>query len=623
MCGITGYYLFKSDSSLNQEVLKKMSDKIAHRGPDYQGVFTNEKVGLAHNRLSIIDLSADANQPMVYENLSIIFNGEIYNFIDLKKQLIAEGFHFKTRSDTEVILVAYKKWGIKAFEKLNGIFAFSIYDSILDEMIIVRDRFGVKPLYYQQTESSIIFSSEIKAILASGKVDKSMNYQSLYEYMWFVSPMGTNTIYSSVEKVAPGEYIHIKNNQLSKHQYWNIDFNKTLIVSEDEAVNNIRILLEKAVERQLVSDVPVSVFLSGGIDSSAITSFAAKHYSKQLHSYSVEFDFNRHGNSELAMAKIIAEKNNTLHHEVMVSSKNLEDVVSLLAYHHDEPFADAANIPLYLLTKTLKKDIKVVLQGDGGDELFGGYRYYNLMNNSSNYFLPALFFKYTLGQLNLGNETFQKFKRISNSMSERDLAEQVGLIITGATHYNKPISCLSKSIQEECKKHDPFEALKSISDYKNVKDKLQYLHWVDLKTILPNDYLEKVDKSTMANSIEVRVPFLDYELADYVMSLSGKMKLKNGEKKYLLKKALRGIVPDTILDAPKRGFGVPCDIWLRTGLNKMMKEVLNDQSIVNSGLFNYQMLNHKIKEHDSKKANHGMELWRCFNLALWYKQYMV
>ena len=623
MCGITGYYLFKPDPSLNREKLKSMSDKIAHRGPDFQGIFTDMKVGLAHNRLSIIDLRAEANQPMTFGNLSIIFNGEIYNFNELKKELSDDGFKFNTRSDTEVILIAYKKWGIQSFKKLNGIFAFCLYDSDKDEMIIVRDRFGVKPLYYHQTETSLIFSSEIKAILASGKVDKTLNYRSLHEYMWFVSPMGTNTIYRDIEKVGPGEYIHIKNNKTTTHKYWDIDYGKTILVSEEEATNQIRILLEKAVERQLVSDVPVSVFLSGGIDSSAITSFAAKHYDKQLHSYSVEFDFNRYGNSELKMAKLIAEKNNTIHHEVMISSENLEDVVQLLAYQHDEPFADAANIPLYLLTKTLKSDIKVVLQGDGGDELFGGYRYYNLMYHSSLYFLPALLFKQTLGRMNWGNETFQKFKRISYSMSEQNLAEQIGLIITGATHYNDPNSCLSRHVVEECKKYDPFETIKSITNYKNIKDKLQYLHWVDMKTILPNDYLEKVDKSTMANSIEVRVPFLDYELADYVMSLPGTMKLKHGEKKYLLKKALRGVVPDIILDAPKRGFGVPCDIWLRTGLNKMMKDVFNDPTVIQSGLFDHRVLNLKIKEHDAQTANHGMELWRCFNLALWYQQYMV
>ncbi len=623
MCGITGYYKFNSNSLLDSDLLKKMSDKIAHRGPDYQGLLCDETVGLAHNRLSIIDLSAEANQPMFYDHLIIIFNGEIYNFNEIKQELIKDGFNFTTKSDTEVILASYKKWGVKSFSKLNGIFAFAIYNQQTKELIVVRDRFGVKPLYITHTTDSFIFSSEIKAILASGVIGKSINYQSLNEYMYFVSTMGTNTIYNEVEKVGPGEYILIKENQLSKHIYWDIDFQKTISVSEEEAVDQIRFLLENAVKRQLVSDVPVSAFLSGGIDSSAIVTYAAKHYQGRLNTYSVEFDYNRKGKSELDMARVVSDKNNTIHHEVKITSEHLEDVVELLAYHHDEPFADAANIPLYLLTKTLKQDIKVVLQGDGGDELFGGYPYYNHLYNSSKYYVPAVLFKHLFSWMNIKNDLFLKAKRISYAMSENDLVEQIGMIITGATHYNKPISCLSFDIQEKCRQYDPLEALKKITDHKHTKDKIQFLHWVDLKTILPNDYLEKVDKSTMANSIEVRVPFLDYELADYVMSLPGKMKLKNGEKKYLLKKALRGIVPDSILDAPKRGFGVPCDIWLRTGLNKMMKEVFNDPSIIRSGLFDYQTLFMKIKDHDSGKANHGMELWRCFNLALWYKKFML
>jgi asparagine synthase (glutamine-hydrolysing) len=622
MCGITGFYKFNSNSLLNTKLLKNMSDKIAHRGPDYQGFYENDFVGLAHNRLSIIDLSNNANQPMFYDQFIIIFNGEIYNFNEIKQELITEGFHFKTKSDTEVILAAYKKWGVKSFSKLNGIFGFAIFDQHSKELVVVRDRFGVKPLYFTKTTDSFIFSSEIKAILASGLINKSINYKSLNEYMYFGSPMGTNTIYNEVEKVGAGEYIFIKENQFSKNKYWDIELQKTIVTSEEVAVEQIRSLLENAVKRQLISDVPVSAFLSGGLDSSAIVTYAAKHYHGRLNTYSVEFDYNRKGKSELDMARVVSARNNTIHHEVKISSENLEDVIENLAYLHDEPFADAANIPLYLLTKTLKDDIKVVLQGDGGDELFGGYSYYTHLYNSSKYYLPAVLFKYLFSWLNLNNDLFLKTKRHSYAICETDLAEKISIIISGITNYNEPLSCLSTEIQKTCNQYDPIEVIRIIGNYKHTKDKIHYLNLVDFKTILPNDYLEKVDKSTMANSVEVRVPFLDYDLADYVMSLDWKTKLKNGEKKYLLKKALNGIVPSEILNAPKKGFGVPFDEWLRSGLNKKMKEVFSDPLIIHANIFDQKVLIRKISEHEARKANHGMELWRCLNLALWYKQYM-
>jgi len=622
MCGISGFITYNSQGThLSEEQLRMMSNRMTHRGPDHQGVFCLSHIGLAHNRLSIIDLSDAANQPMSYGPYKIVFNGEVYNFQELRLQLESLGHQFKTHSDTEVVIAAYAQWGTDSFRKLNGIFAFAIFDTTNNDFVLVRDRFGIKPLYYTQHMNCLLFASEIKAILATGIIPKSINYKALNEYMYYVNPMGNETIYNNISKVDPGSFIAISNGKPEFRKYWDIDYNAVCTDDEDTAVEKIKYLLENAVKRQLVSDVPVSTFLSGGIDSSAVTTFAARHYNAPLHTYSVEFDFNRFGKSELDMAKIIAARNNTIHQEVLITSQNLEDVVDYLAYQHDEPFADAANIPLYLLTRTLKNDIKVVLQGDGGDELFGGYNYYTLLASSGKYMIPAHLYRQTLGRLNINHPVFARMKRISHALTEPDPHTRIGLLVTGAMLYNKRLSSLHPSIRKECERLDPFAELRKLPIPKS--DPLQLMHWVDMKTILPNDYLEKVDKPTMANSIEVRVPFLDYELADYVMSLPGKMKVQNGEKKYLLKKALRGTVPDTILDAPKRGFGVPVVQWLQTGLNQKMKEVLTDPLIRQSGLFDTKEIDRKIASLGSGDLTHGMDLWRCMNLAMWYKHYMV
>lgn len=622
MCGISGFITYNPQGiHLSEEQLRMMSNKMTHRGPDHQGVFCMPHIGLAHNRLSIIDLSDAANQPMSYGPYKIVFNGEVYNFKELRLQLESLGHQFKTHSDTEVVIAAYAQWGTDSFRKLNGIFALAIFNTTNNDFVLVRDRFGIKPLYYTEYQNCLLFASEIKAILATGIIPRSINYKALNEYMYYVNPMGNETIYNNISKVDPGSFIAISNGKPELRKYWDIDYNAVCDDDEDTAVEKIKYLLENAVKRQLVSDVPVSTFLSGGIDSSAVTTFAAKHYSSALHTYSVEFDFNRSGKSELDMAKIIAAQNNTIHQEVLITSQGLGDVVDYLAYQHDEPFADAANIPLYLLTRTLKNDIKVVLQGDGGDELFGGYNYYNLLASSGKYMLPAFLYKQTLGRFNINHPLFARMKRISHAMSEPDLHTRIGLLVTGAMLYNKPLSSLHPSVREACEHLDPFAELRKLPIPKS--DPLQLMHWIDMKTILPNDYLEKVDKPTMANSIEVRVPFLDYELTDYVMSLPGKMKVQNGEKKYLLKKALRGTVPDTILDAPKRGFGVPVIQWLQTGLNTKMKDVLTDPLILKSGLFDTKEIDRKIASLDSGDLTHGMDLWRCMNIAMWYKHYMA
>ena len=390
MCGICGYV---SEKNIN---IEEMNSSIVHRGPDNQEFFKERDIGLGHTRLSILDLRDESNQPMVSRSgrYVLVYNGEIYNFIELKKELEELGVVFSRHSDTEVVLEGFEVWGRDLFEKLNGMFAFSIYDKELNKIYIVRDRFGVKPLYYYSYGDDFIFGSEIKSILASNIVEKKLDYQGLYEYLHFATTLGETTFYENIKKLEPGYYIEysIDKREFEIHKY-KLNYEVTQSTdSLDDAIKNIRELFEASVKRQLVSDVPVGIFLSGGIDSTAITAYATKHYKGKIKTFSAGFDYDG-GDNELPNAKFIAEHFDTEHHELSITGDNTIKILEEVNHYFDQPFGDAANIPLYLMTKELKGKEKVILQGDGGDELFAGYhRYLRLHHYKSFKFISKFFF---------------------------------------------------------------------------------------------------------------------------------------------------------------------------------------------------------------------------------------
>ncbi len=619
MCGITGFFSPKSTIEISKSKLTSMSLCLSHRGPDNHSIYYNKKIGLAHNRLSIIDLSKNANQPMQYDNLTIIFNGEIYNFREIKKDLIKKGYSFRTNSDTEVLLKAFHCWKEKSFLLFNGIFSFAIYDSKLQNLFLCRDRLGVKPLYYSIIDHSIIFSSEIKSIIKSNIIERKIDFQAFSEYMYFVSPMGINTMYSNILKLRPGTYMKFNMKGKNECRYWELNQKLNYKISYNEAVLKTRELIDNAVKRQLVSDVPVATFLSGGIDSSAVTILASRNYSKKLNTYSVDFDFNYKNRSELPAAKRVAEIAESNHNEIRISGDNITKTIEKLAYIHDEPFADAANIPLYLLCNRLENNVKVVLQGDGGDEVFGGYNYYSYLHKIRNYKSIASNINLFTSNLNLNRyKSCRRIDRIIKITSENKLSNKIGMLISGNLKDNDHLSCLSKNIRNNLIIHNPIKELNLI-EKKYGSNSLNYLQAVDLLTLLPNDYLEKVDKPTMANSIESRVPLLDNNLVDFVSGLPVNYKFGNGNQKQLLKASLRGIVPDSILDARKRGFGVPFEDWLVKKLNNFTDEVLFDDSIIKADLFDSDEINRKLGLLKNGYSNYAIEIWRCLNFALWYR----
>lgn len=625
MCGITGYYK-SEDRLLSKDSLIEATNSIRHRGPDDAGYYEDENVGLGHRRLSIIDLSSAGHQPMTSANgrYIIAYNGEIYNYLQLKQELQSNGFQFRSQSDTEVVVNGFEYWGSAIFEKLNGIFAISIWDQAEKKLILARDRMGVKPLYYWHENDLLLFGSEIKTILSYDIVKRKINIQSFHEFLYYGYALGENTMFSGIKKILPGQYLEISKDKVVTKSFWSINNINTISqngIKESTAISQTKSLLESAVSRQLVSDVPVGVFLSGGIDSSAITAFASKHYAGKLKSYSAGFDFDG-GHNELPLASKIAKKFGTQHHELMIQGKDITDIIKKMIHHHDEPFSDAANIPLYLMTQHVKNDCKVVLQGDGGDELFAGYPRYHIMSKYNQYkfiFTTLNAVKSLIPSKYVRNKTERFYPLFKNDQSKIRFAKFLTEEREGI-----PEELFTENIQKNFLQTNPFKRYEEVTkELDFLSDNVQKLLWLDTKIILPDQFLEKVDKSTMANGVEVRVPFLDNDLASFALALPSELKVKNGVKKYLLKKALDGILPNEVLYGPKKGFGVPYQNWLKGPLKSFMEEIFNDPKIIQINIFDYKVLNIRVEEHCSGKRDWGFLLWKMMNLCLWLELYQL
>ena len=626
MCGIVGIICDKNVSveSYSGKVDKSL-DLIKHRGPDDRGVYTYKNTILGHVRLSIIDVSAKGHQPMVCgENQSAItYNGEVYNYKDLKNEISSKNIKYKSNTDTEVILEYFKEHGPSMFDKLNGMFSFGLLNKNNKKAYLVRDRFGIKPLYYSIDKNKIVFASEIKSIIAICG-GKELNEAALPEWSYFGTNNREVTLYKNIKQLLPGHYIEIDTDTLKYkyHTYWLpeslINNHSNAIKNKSTIIKQVRSLLESAVCKQLVGDVPVGVFLSGGVDSSAITAFAAKNYNKQLSTYSVGFDFEL-GEGELPKAAIIAKLFKTNHHEIRITGYDLADTVEKMVYHHDGPFSDAANIPLYLLGEKIKENVKVVLQGDGGDEIFAGYRRYQTLS-SQKYWAPFINIITNLHKLMPNNEQYHIRQRYLNALNTNNEGELMALLLTVEDKNFSPLQIFSQELQTRISEIDPFISYRDCNNrFKNL-DIVQRMLFTDTQLILPNIFLEKVDRSTMAASIEVRVPFLDNSLIEYVMSLPSTSKIKRGEKKWLLKQAMRGILPDSILFSKKTGFNVPYQLWLKGPLYELFNDKIIELKNKKCDLLDWGYINKLMKETINGSRNNYFLLWKTLNLMIWLSQ---
>ena len=630
MCGISGIVVKStrfSDAVINER-LKKSLNSMAHRGPDAEGIYQRDSLFFGHRRLSIIDLSINANQPMVskFGGTCISYNGEVYNY----KELILEFeiVDLISNSDTELVLELFNRRRENAFGELNGMFAFAIDDVDTEKLFLVRDRFGIKPLYYYSNEDIFAFSSEINSLIELIGFTPAIDISCVHEFLYYGNALGGGTLFSGIRQVLPGEYIEFDliNFESKNKVYWSVQDSfesKSLNierVSSDEVISKIRELLENSVKSQLVSDVPVGVFLSGGIDSSAITAFASHHYSN-LETFSVGFD-DPSFKDERPLASMVAKHFNTRHNELFISGLKVQQAIEDLIYHHGMPFSDAANIPLYFMSKEVSSKVKVVLQGDGGDELFGGYRRYSTIQYHRFFHIIASISSFI--KL-LPNSTLKRrIIRYLNIYGNSELIQIFALLNTDEELDKSLPNIFNDPYNSIIANQDPFIRFKDVnSKISSIKDPGLQLSLTDISIILPDIYLEKVDRSTMAFSIEVRVPFLDNNLFDFMSNIPTSKKVPNGEKKGLLKKALRGIVPDVVLDAPKSGFNVPFKKWLLGPLRNHFFEHLSQFESNNYGVLNRGLIEEWFKATDLNKADYSSRLWKVYQFLIWANMYKI
>ena len=622
MCGFCGLYGTSSSDRLNRGV-SRMVATIAHRGPDDEGVFIGDGVALGHRRLSIIDLSATGAQPMSFGSVTVVYNGESYNFSQLRSELKRLGRQFRGGSDTEVLLHAYHAWGLDGLARLEGIFSFALWDSDRRRLVLMRDRLGIKPLFYAWHGDQLAFGSEIKAVLAGIEPDLDIDEQALSEYLWYGNAFDDRTIYRNVHALEPGHQLIVEDGRSRVQPWFRIEDwlpESPPLLDEREAAAAVRDLVDSAVARQLVSDVPVGIFLSGGVDSSSIAASAVLASQRKLSSYSVGFDF-AGGVQELDRARQIAQSLGLDHHEVHVAGGAIDEVITELVRAHDEPFGDAANIPLYLLGRELGGEIKVVLQGDGGDEMFAGYRRYAVLRHATFWRMwsPALAFVFNA----LPGATAFRFSRFASAAGHVDPAMRMALLLTMESLRDPPTTVFSNDRRQYLEENtDPFAAYKRCASRFSDVDPVQQMLLTDISLQLPSQFLSKVDRATMANGIEARVPLLDEQIASFVVGLPTKLKVRGSEKKIVLREAMRGRVPDDILDGPKTGFGVPYAQWLRTSLYGFAQAAVLDAKFVERFGLDRVKLERSFDDHRSGRRDRGFLLWKMLQLALWSREYL-
>jgi len=620
MCGVIGIATRLPDQSiLAPDVFHRALAKIHHRGPDGSGVYQDGNVWLGHARLSILDLSSAGSQPMKTrdDRFVVTYNGEIYNF----RELAAErGLRdLRSRSDTEVVLELFASEGVAALPDFNGMFAFAVYDKQRRKIWLVRDRTGIKPLYYRMDAAGFAFCSEIKGIAALNPGTPACNVAGLHEWLYYGNTLGGRTLYAGIQQLLPGHFLELDLDTFDCKvaEYHSFRQRQGVAVTapvEGHAVQ-IRALLEQAVKRQLVSDVPVGVFLSGGVDSSAIAAFAARHYLGRLATYSVGFDFAGNA-SELPRARRTAERFGTDHHEIHIGGADVPAIVEKMVYHHDMPFSDAANIPLYMMSEKIRPHTKVVLQGDGGDELFGGYRRYSTLRYYGALGILARSLQ-GLHRMTPRSPTYYRIQRYLHALSAPDLSTTMALMLTQEDRFSHPGKIFGPALRELVGKFDPFARFREVQPWFSGQDIGNQMSLTDMCIELPDLFLEKVDRSTMAASVEVRVPFLDNDLIAYATGLPGTAKMPLGRKKWLLKRALIGVVPNEVLRGPKSGFTVPYGSWLQTSLKAMFFDHLSTFVRAHPGVLNVEHVEILFARTGSGQQNHSFMLWKILNFMIW------
>ncbi len=628
MCGIAGFIDFKKQGSA--ELLKKMSDTILHRGPDDSGheLFNTPQaqIGFGFRRLSIIELSALGHQPMQFEEagLTVIFNGEIYNYQEIRKDLEATGYTFKSHSDTEVILKSYAKWGVKCVERFIGMFAIAIYDSKNEKVILFRDRAGVKPLFYHHQNDLLLFGSELKIFHAHPQFKKQINFSALSLYFQRGYISAPHTIFENTFKLLPGHFLELdlKTKRVAEQKYWDVTdcYNQPkLNISFEEAKQETERLMLSAFQYRMIADVPVGVFLSGGYDSTAVTALLQKNSSQKIKTFTIGFEDPKF--NEAHHAKNVAEYLGTEHHEHICTYKDALDIVAQLPHIYDEPFGDTSAIPTTLVSRMAREKVTVALSADGGDEIFAGYpKYFNAVArinqiNQLPQLAQTIFSKLIPVAAHQDIATQNKWSKLKDYFETADSVKRFDIVSQAMTFYETQL-LFNKEIT---KLNTPFDEGSKLN---HTNDLLSMFQATEYKTYMVDDILQKVDRATMSVSLEGREPFLDQRVIEFAAKLPPSFKYKNGIGKYILKEIVHDYVPKEMMERPKMGFGVPLETWLRKELKDLFLNVLNEETLRSQNIFNVErVLTIRDKYLQGQKVDF-QRLSYLFLFQLWYSKWM-
>ena len=616
MCGITGIFDTRGRRDLDRNVLHRMNESQFHRGPDEGGLHLEPGVGLGHRRLSIIDLST-GQQPLYNEDQSVcvVFNGEIYNYQELIPELQVLGHTFHTRSDTEVIVHAWESWGERCVDRFRGMFAFALWDRNRETLFLARDRLGVKPLFYALLDDgTFLFGSELKSLLAHGGLKREIDPCAVEEYFALGYVAEPRSIFKQAKKLPPAHTLLLRRGQpmAAPHEYWDVRFSLDQRAGDKEACEELTHRLEESIRLRMISEVPLGAFLSGGVDSSAVVAVMAGLSEAPVNTCSIGFSDPAFNESEFA--KMVADRYHTNHHLDMVESDDF-DLIDTLARLYDEPYADSSAIPTYRVCQLARKHVTVALSGDGGDESFGGYRRYrmHMMEERMRSALPLALRRPIFGAL---GRIYPKADWAPRVFRAKTTFE--GMARTSVEAYFHSVSILrapmrrqlySTAFKDSLGGYDALEVFKYHAARSGTDDPLALIQYLDLKTYLVGDINTKVDRASMAHSLEVREPLMDHTLVEWLASLPSSSKIRGQEGKYLLKKAMEPKLPDDVLYRPKMGFAVPLARWFRGPLKDRVREALLGNTLAETGMFNRDYLEHLISAHDSGARDYSSPIW--------------
>lgn len=625
MCGICGVTYFDQSRGVLESEVQGMCDVIRHRGPDDEGLLVKKNFGIGMRRLSIIDL-ATGHQPISNEDGSIwiVFNGEIYNHLELRNELIQKGHKFKTNTDTEAIVHAYEEYGESCPEKLNGMFGFAILDFKNQTLFLARDRLGIKPLYYYHDSEKFAFGSELKSILQIEGVPRNVDLRALDIYLTFEYIPSPFSIFEKISKLPPGHSLTLRNGKISIKEYWDLQFAEKQ-ASEDELCERLIELLQDAVKIRLMSDVPLGAFLSGGIDSSTIVALMSRVMDRPVKTFSIGFKEDTYNEAEYA--RTVARHFKTKHHEQIIEPNALELTENLVGFL-DEPFGDFSIFPTYLVSKMAREFVTVSLSGDGGDELFAGYDTYLANKMAGSYeriprFMHKGLIEPVLDRIPPTEKKkglINRAKRFSEGMRlPADLQHTRWMIFLQEA---EKLRLYSQDMQHELKGVDSFEFIRNYFRRSQTSDDLNRQLYVDIKSYLVDDILVKVDRMSMATSLEARVPFLDHRFVEFTATIPSSLKLKGKGTKYLLKKAMSPHLPQEILTRGKEGFSIPIKNWLKNELRDLMQDVLSPDKVKREGFFEPTFVEQLKEEHLTGKENHSHRLWAMMVFGIWQDIYL-